>query len=423
MKVLVIGQGGREHALCWKLRQSALLSKLYCAPGNPGTAGVAENVPIAVHETGRQVDFARKTGIDFTIVGPELPLTLGVADEFERAGLRIFGPSAAAARIEGSKSFAKEVLNSAVVPTAGHWVFDESEKLRAWLAQHPAPIVLKADGLAAGKGVFVCHSRAEAEAAAAELFGRLGAARVVAEEYLSGREASYIVAVAGGRILPLAAAHDYKRVGDGDQGPNTGGMGSVSPTPNLSSQQQDWVIRNVMRPVLRELQRRGIFYRGFLYAGLMIDAAGSIKVLEFNARLGDPETQVILPRLQGDLLELLYELSSVDPASTEEHTVSARWSEQAAVCVVLAAPGYPDAPSTGAEISGLQQAGQMAGVQVFHAGTAGSHDRCVTAGGRVLNVTALGSDIAAARDRVYAAVATIEFADRVFRRDIGLPPD
>ncbi len=412
-KVLVIGNGGREHALCWKLQQSKAVSKIFCAPGNPGTGTVAENVSIAVNEIEKLAEFAEQHKIDLTIVGPELPLTLGIVDCFRERGLRVFGPTQAAAQLEGSKSFAKSVMVASSVPTAGYAEFTTREAAEEWLGQHPEPVVLKADGLAAGKGVFVCLDASQRSEALQGLFGELQCSKVIAEQFLEGREASLIVATNGRDVLSLAPAHDYKRIGDGDRGPNTGGMGTVSPTPHLTEEQAAWSIQHVIRPVLKEMERRGMPFQGFLYAGLMISSSGKVSVLEFNARLGDPETQSIMRRLDSDLFELLFGLVS-------GNATAPRWKSEAAVCVVLAAAGYPGAVAKGDEITGIEFAQSMPGAVVFHAGTAlAERGRLVTSGGRVLNVTAIGKDIDEARSRVYRAADMIQFRGRQLRRDIA----
>lgn len=417
MKILVVGNGGREHAVCWKLSQSEQVEALYCAPGNPGTAEVAENLPIPVDALSDLVTVAKEKQIDLTIVGPEYPLTLGIVDEFERAGLKIFGPSKEAARIEGSKAFAKEVMESCGVPTAAYRNFDNVTQALEYVDQIGAPLVVKADGLAAGKGVVVCHEVKEAREAVRHWLDEPGA-RVVIEEFLEGVEASFIAAVYGDVILPLASSHDYKRISDGDQGPNTGGMGTVSPTPRLSASQEAEVVEQIMRPVVAELFRRGSPFCGFLYAGLMIDADGNTKVLEFNARLGDPETQVIMRRMDCDFAEVLLKLVNGD--FTEAEFAKVRWKDAASVCVVLASEGYPESPRKGDDITGLEQAAALEDIVVFHAGTAvDSKGSLVTAGGRVLNVTSLGRDIAEARTRAYEAAAEIQFSGAQLRRDIA----
>jgi phosphoribosylamine---glycine ligase len=417
MKLLVVGQGGREHALCWKLSQSPQVSKLYCAPGNPGIGRIAENVAIAVDDLEALVEFARSKAIDLTVVGPEYPLSLGLVDCFAAAGLRIFGPSRKAAQLESSKDFAKRVMNSAKVPTARHCTFEDRESALRYVRETGAPLVIKADGLAAGKGVFVCQDLGQAEEALAQVYRELGQSTVVVEECLSGKEASFIVAAAGKIVVPLAASHDYKRIRDFDEGPNTGGMGAVSPTSHLTAQEEAWVVDHVIHPVLSEMERQGAPFCGFLYAGLMIGAAREIKVLEFNVRLGDPETQVILRRMRGDLCELLCHLSD-KPANAV--VPRAHWSDESAVCVVMASAGYPESSSNGDVISGLEDVSSMKDVEVFHAGTAiNSEGKLVTNGGRVLNITACGKDLSDARRKAYRAAEVIQFRGRQFRRDIA----
>lgn len=412
MKVLVVGSGAREHALVWKLKQSPKVTKIFCAPGNPGTAKIAENVAIPVDRIADLVEFAIAQAIDLTVVGPELPLSLGIVDLFRAKNLKVFGPTQAAARLESSKSFAKEIMVAAGVPTARYEVFTTEAEATAWTKSHGVPVVLKADGLAAGKGVYVCKTNYELRIALKSLFQELKATRVVAESFLAGKEASFIVATNGTDIVPLAAAHDYKRIGDRDEGPNTGGMGSVCPTPNVNAGQVEWAIEHVMRPVLQEMERRSIPFSGFLYAGLMVSPEGEISVLEFNARLGDPETQSILYRLDGDLLDILSGLLSGTP-------VYPKWKPETSVCLVLAAPGYPQDVELGDEISGLEFAEAMPGATIFHAGTRSEGAKLVTSGGRVLSVSASGHDVEEARARAYRAADMIQFRGRQMRRDIG----
>jgi phosphoribosylamine--glycine ligase len=382
MNVLVVGSGGREHALAWKLARSASLSELHAAPGNPGIAALGRCHPIRMDDVEGLLGLCRQHEIDLVVVGPEAPLVAGVADQLRRAGVAVFGPSAAAARIEGSKSFAKDVMRAADVPTPGE------------LAEPVAPCVVKADGLAAGKGVFVCRKQSEADAAWRR--ARTHGEQVVVEELLEGKEVSILALADGAAAFPLPAAQDFKRLRDWDEGPNTGGMGSYSPVPFLSAGDVEELVDGVHRPVLAELAHRGAPFVGVLYAGLMLTDDGP-RVLEFNCRFGDPETQAILPRLDGDL------------------TASA----EAAVAVVLAAPGYPDDPAAGTEIRRVDEA-EAAGALVFHAGTALRGDRLVSAGGRVLTVTALGASVAAARERAYEAISRIDFPKALFRRDIAL---
>jgi phosphoribosylamine--glycine ligase len=397
--VLIVGGGGREHALAWGIAQSAGLGDLHAAPGNPGMAELGTCHAVRPDDAEAVVALCRRLAIDLVVVGPEAPLVAGLADRLRGAGISVFGPSAAAARIEGSKSFAKDVLQAAGVPTAEE------------LGEPRAPCVVKADGLAAGKGVFVCETEAELAAALpqAEALG----GRVVIEELLEGREVSLFALCDGAEALPLAPAQDFKRLLDDDRGPNTGGMGSYSPVPWLAEGEADELVEQVHRPVLRELADRGAPFEGLLYAGLMLTDDGP-RVLEFNCRFGDPETQAILPRLEGDLLEAL---AAVADGSLEGVQLAAR--PVAAVTVVLASPGYPDAPTAGLPVEGIEAA-EHAGALVFHAGTALRAGLLVTAGGRILNVTALGDSIGEARERAYRAVGHIELPDVQYRHDIAL---
>ncbi len=398
MKVLVVGSGGREHALAWKLAQSRELEELHAAPGNPGIAGLGPCHPIRADDGEAILDLCRQLGIDLVVVGPEAPLVAGLADVLRHAGVAVFGPGSAAARIEGSKSFAKDVMRAAGVPTPTQ------------LEKPQAPCVVKADGLAAGKGVWVCRHQAEADTAwrRARALGE----EVVVEELLEGEEVSLFALCDGVDAVPLAPAQDFKRLLDGDEGPNTGGMGSYSPVPLLSAEDVDELIDTVHRAVLRELTRRGAPFQGLLYAGLMLTDEGP-RVLEFNCRFGDPETQAILPRLDGDLLGALTAAAAGSLSGAE---VAA--SPDAAVTVVLASPGYPDSPESGIEIRGVEAA-EAAGALVFHAGTALRGDALLSAGGRVLNVTATGGSVAEARERAYGALGRIDFPGVQYRRDIA----
>jgi len=399
VKVLVVGSGGREHALAWKLAQSEALEELHAAPGNPGIAALARCHPIRMDDVEGLLGLCREHELDLVVIGPEAPLVAGVADDLRRAGVTVFGPGAEAARIEGSKAFAKQIMDAAGVPTS------------AELAAVRAPCVVKADGLAAGKGVFVCRTQAEADAAWEQ--ARALGDKVVVEELLEGEEVSLFALTDGVQAIPLAPAQDFKRLLDGDEGPNTGGMGSYSPTPFLSPDEIDELVDTVHRPVLAELAARGTPFIGLLYAGLMLTGEGP-RVLEFNCRFGDPETQAILPRLEGDFLGALAGAAKGSLAGVE---LSA--GPEAAVSVVLAAAGYPDAPEPGVEIRGIEDA-EAGGALVFHAGTAVRDGRLVSAGGRVLNVTGLGGSVAEARDRAYAAVESIDFPGAQFRRDVAL---
>ena len=422
MKVLVVGSGGREHALAWKLSSSPLLGRLYCAPGNAGIAGVAECVPIAAGDVDGLVDFARRTGIDFVVVGPEVPLVAGLVDRLEEAGIRAFGPSAAAARLEGSKGFMKDLCARYAIPTAAYARFSDADAARAYVALKGAPIVVKADGLAAGKGVTVARTVEEALAAiddclVASRFGNAGAELVI-EEFMAGEEASFFALVDGETALPLAAAQDHKAVFDGDRGPNTGGMGAYSPAPVVTPDLANQVMERIIRPTVRAMDAEGHPFRGFLFAGLMIsqtEAGPEARLLEFNTRFGDPECQVLMKRLDGDLLPLLLAAAEGRLAG-----MSVGWSEDAALCVVMAATGYPGDVKKGGEIRGLADAGAVEGVTVFHAATkAGADGAMLADGGRVLGVTARGATVRAAQSRAYAAVDRIEWAEGFCRRDIG----
>jgi phosphoribosylamine--glycine ligase len=423
MKVLVIGQGGREHALCWALSRSPRVDAVYCAPGNPGIAQVARCVSIPVTDIIRLTEFATHEGIALTVVGPELPLALGIVDEFEARGLRIFGPRKAAAQLESSKSFAKAIMIEAGVPTAEARTFHSEAELRDFLSTAEIPLVLKADGLAAGKGVVVCHTADDVGKGVALLCQELKAEAIVVEQFLTGREASFIVATDGVRVLPFPSSHDYKRLEDNDEGPNTGGMGSVSPTPVLDMAQEARVVDEIIRPMLRRMHERGTPFKGFLYAGLMVEG-DSIKVLEFNTRLGDPETQALVRRVSSDLFELLYMLSDtpVEPKELGASAGEISCGEDSAVCIVLASRGYPHAPELGDEVHGIELAEQLPGVKIFHAGTARnpSTGALITSGGRVLSVTAVGASPAEATRRAYQAADMIQFRGRQLRRDIGV---
>jgi len=419
MKVLVVGSGGREHVLAWKLAQSPLLEELYCAPGNAGTAKLGRNVDIGAEDIPALLDFALGEGVDLTVVGPEAPLVAGLVDRFEEAGLRVFGPGREGARMEGSKSFAKRLMLEEGIPTGRAEIFADYEEARRYLRSVGAPVVVKADGLAAGKGVTVAADLEEAEAAlrACMLEGRFGNAGevVLIEEFLEGQEASLLTLVDGEDILPLAPAQDYKRIGDGDTGPNTGGMGSYSPVPVLDEADYRRAVEEILRPTARALSKRGIRFRGVLYAGIILTVEGP-KVLEFNVRFGDPETQAVLPRLRGDLLQAMLAVCSGELAG-----LRLEWDRRPCVTVVIASGGYPGDYNKGFTISGLEEAEEVPGVTVFHAGTAvGAQGEVLTAGGRVLNVSALGEDFRQARQRAYEAAERISFQDRYFRRDIAL---
>lgn len=417
MKVLIVGGGGREHALAWKLSQSRKITKLFIAPGNPGTAVHGENVAIAAEDIDGLLAFALSEKIDFTVVGPELPLTLGIADAFAASGLLVFGPSKAASELEGSKAFCKELMVRHKIPTAFYKKFEDAPSARAYVETHNPPMVVKADGLAAGKGVVICQTRQEALTAidlmmTEKAFGSAGK-KIIIEEFLAGEEASFLAITDGKTVLPLAPAQDHKAIFDGDRGPNTGGMGAYSPAPVLTEALQEEVMEKVMRPVVEGMAKEGRLYRGILYAGLMITEAGP-KVLEFNCRFGDPETQPILMRLSSDLLDALLAAATGDLGS-----VSLEWKKEAAVCVVMAAKGYPGEYLKGSEINGLAEAALLPDTVVFHAGTRASDGRIVTSGGRVLGVTALGADIKGAIENAYRAVGKISWEGAQYRKDIG----
>ncbi len=417
MRVLVVGGGGREHAIAWKLHSSPTLDKLYCAPGNGGIADLAECVPISAEDIAGLADFAAAKHIDLTVVGPEAPLVGGIVEAFEAKGLRVFGPSSAAARLEGSKAFAKEVMAAAGVPTGRSEVFTDIRSAREYLTSQPAPIVIKADGLAAGKGVTVAATHKEAERALEEClvedrFGEAGR-RVLIEECLVGQEVSLLAFTDGRAVVAMVPAQDYKRVADGDSGPNTGGMGCYSPVPVVTEDIYRRIVGEVLGPTVAELANRGVSYKGVIYAGVILTEDGP-KVLEFNVRFGDPETQVILPRLTGDLLETMLAVVEMNLSHYR-----LQWSPDVCVTVVLASGGYPDDYETGIQIDGLADAAEVPGVVVFHAGTKLEDGRVVTAGGRVLNVTARGADFAEARERAYEAAGRISFDGMHYRKDIA----
>ncbi|RUM41637.1 MAG: phosphoribosylamine--glycine ligase [Desulfurobacterium sp.] len=417
MKVLVIGSGGREHALVWKLAQSSKIEKVYGAPGNPGIAQIGECVNISPTDIKGLADFAEKEGIDLTVVGPEAPLVAGIVDEFKSRGLKIFGPSKEAAKLEGSKAFSKEMMKKYGVPTADFEVFDNPEKAKEYIKEKGAPIVVKADGLAAGKGVVVAQNIEEALEAIDKImiekvFGDAGN-RVIVEDCLVGEEASYLVVTDGENFIPLATAQDHKAVFDGDKGPNTGGMGAYSPAPVLSEEMEKEVQEKVIKPILRGMREEGHPFKGILYAGLMITEEGP-KVLEFNVRFGDPEAQVILRRLKTDLVDVCQSIIEGKLIDNLE------WIPETAICVVLASKGYPGKYEKGKVITGIEEAEKIDNVVVFHAGTAVKDGKLVTNGGRVLNVTALGKDIVEARGNVYKAIEKIHFDGMHYRKDIGL---
>ena len=417
MKVLVIGGGGREHALVWKLRQSPRVSQLYCAPGNAGIAAEAECLPADVKNLDSLLALAARVKPDLTIVGPELPLQLGVVDEFTRRGYRIFGPTKTAAKLESSKSFAKEFMQRYHIPTAHYAICDSPEDVSDALPHFHMPVVVKADGLAAGKGVVICKSKDEASAVAAEMLSgkMLGEAgsRVVIEECLKGEELSFLVLSDGERVAALAAAQDHKRVGEGDTGAHTGGMGAYSTEAMVDAQMQNWLLQHIARPVVAGMKAEGADYKGVLYCGLMMTARGPM-VLEFNCRFGDPETQPVLMRLESDLVEALE--ASIDGRVSDGDF---RWSADASVCVVMASGGYPGTFEMGKKISGLEDAEKVAGVKIFHAGTTKHDDAYFTAGGRVLGVTARAGNLGTAVERAYEAAAKISFGGAYYRKDIA----
>ena len=418
MRVLVIGGGGREHALAWKVAQSPRVAEVHVAPGNAGTAGEprVRNVPVAAEDVQGLVEYARGARIDLTIVGPEGPLVRGVTDAFTAAGMRCFGPSAAAARLEGSKAYMKEFLRRHAIPTAAYATFTRSNFDPAWVRAQRAPLVVKADGLAAGKGVVICATVDEAVETAESMFaGRFGTAgdTIVVEQFLEGEEASFIAMVDGTHVLPLATSQDHKRRDDGDLGPNTGGMGAYSPAPVVTAAVHERAMREVMLPTVRALAAEGTPYTGFLYAGLMIDATGAPRVLEFTCRPGDPATQPILSRMRSDLTVLCE--AAID-GRLAGHEVD--WDPRVAVGVVLAAGGYPDESSKGEVIHGLDAAAALPG-KVFHAGTALEGGRVVTNGGRVLCAVGLGDDVRAAQRQAYDLAAAIHWDGVRYRRDIG----
>ena len=417
MKILVIGSGGREHALVWKLRQSARVSEIYCAPGNGGISQVGTCVPVDIKSLESLVSLAERLKPDMTVVGPELPLTLGVVDEFTLRGWRIFGPTKAAAQLESSKSFAKQFLQRHHIPTAHYAICNSVEEVREALSHFHMPVVVKADGLAAGKGVVIARSKEEAMATAGEMLtGKMlgpAGSRVVLEECLQGEELSFLVFSDGERVAPLVAAQDHKRLGDGDTGPNTGGMGAYSTPAIIDDQMRDWLINHIARPVVAGMKAEGTEFKGVLYCGLMMTARGPM-VLEFNCRFGDPETQPILMRLESDLVEALE--ASIDGRVSEGNF---RWSDDSSVCVVMASGGYPGTFDSGKKIMGLEQASAMPGVMLFHAGTTYRDGAYYTSGGRVLGVSARAPELKTAVQRVYEAVSSIGFEGAHYRKDIA----
>ena len=417
MKILVVGNGGREHALVWKLAGDSCRPQVFCAPGNAGTAEAATNVSVGAEDVEGLLAWARENRPDLTVVGPEGPLCMGITDRFEAEGLRVFGPSRAAAQIEGSKVFSKDVMEKAGVPTARSASFSDAAQALVYVRQTGAPIVVKADGLAAGKGVYVCKAVPEAEQAVRQImvdkiYGGAGAS-VLVEECLVGEEVSILALIDGRQVVMLASAQDHKRVFNDDEGPNTGGMGAYSPAPVVTEALWPVIRREVFDRVLSELRRRQIAYKGVLYAGLMLTASGP-KVLEFNCRFGDPETQAILPRLKGDLIPAL--LACAEGRLKDEMIA---WKPEACACVVMASGGYPGHYQKGKLVSGLKEAGAMSEVVVFHAGTVLQEGKVVTSGGRVLGVTGLGSDLKTAVRRAYLAISKLRFDQAQYRTDIA----
>ncbi len=417
MKVLVIGSGGREHALVWKLSQSPRVSKLYCAPGNGGIGNEAECLPADQKSLDSLLVLAHQVQPDLTVVGPELPLQLGIVDEFQRRGWRIFGPTKAAAQLESSKSFAKEFMQRYRIPTGHYAICDSLDEVMEALSRFSTPVVVKADGLAAGKGVAICQTKDEAVLTATDMLAGkmvgLAGSRVVLEEYLEGDEISFLVLSDGERVAPLVAAQDHKRIGDGDSGPNTGGMGAYSTASLVDEQMQNWLVQHIARPVVEGMKAEDVDYKGILYCGLMVTARGPM-VLEFNCRFGDPETQPILMRLESDLLDAI-------EASIDGHVSDGdfRWSKDASVCVVMSSGGYPGVFEIGKKITGIEDAESVEGVKVFHSGTSRIGDAYYTAGGRVLGVTASAAELSSAVKRAYEAVSKIRFEGAHYRKDIA----
>jgi phosphoribosylamine--glycine ligase len=413
MKVLLIGSGGREHALAWKLAASPLLTKLYAAPGNPGIGAEAELIDLKIADHAAVESFCKQKQLDLVVVGPEAPLVAGLADHLGQAGIKVFGPKAKAARLEGSKSFTKRLCAANNIPTARFAEFRQCKAAKDYVKKHGAPIVLKADGLHAGKGVAVAMTVDEALAAADQVFAMGPDAPVVVEEFLEGEEASFFSLIDGETVLPLASAQDHKRVFDGDRGPNTGGMGAYSPAPVMSPEMERRALEEIVRPTAKTLARAGTPYSGVLYAGLMITKEGP-KLIEYNVRFGDPECQVLMPRLKDDLLTLM--LATCDGTLDK---MSVRWRDEAAITVVMATKGYPGDYATGSEIKGIERADEVEGVTIFHAGTRRESNKLVAAGGRVLNVTATGKTLKEAQTRAYRAVDLIDWPEGFCRRDIG----
>ena len=416
MNVLLVGSGGREHALAWKLAASPLLTKLYCAPGNGGISQVAECVPIGLMEFVRLIAFAREKKIDFAVIGPDNPLVGGIVDAFEAAGIKTFGPTAKAAMLEGSKGFVKDLCAENNIPTAAYGRFRDAPSAKKFAATLGLPVVIKADGLALGKGVIIPETREDADKAIDFMFeGGFGgaSAEIVVEEFMEGEEASYFVLTDGENILPLVAAQDHKRAFDGDKGPNTGGMGAYSPAPIFTSAIERDTIERIIKPTVAAMKKRGTPYKGVIYAGLMIGKDGP-KLIEYNCRFGDPECQVLMTRLKSDLLTALLAVCDGVLKNTD-----LRWSDEPALTVVMATKGYPGPYEKGSEIRGLDAAGKIPGVKIFHAGTEKRDGKIIANGGRVLNVTATGKSVAEARERAYAAVDLIDWPEGFCRRDIA----
>ncbi|HSD25843.1 MAG TPA: phosphoribosylamine--glycine ligase [Vicinamibacteria bacterium] len=419
MKILLVGNGGREHALAWKMRQSPLANELYCAPGNAGIAEIADCVPIDAHNIVEVADFAQTIKADLTVVGPELPMVLGIGDEFVRRGLRIFCPSRGAAEIEGSKAFAREFMARHKIPSPRFEVCGSLDEALAFVKKAPFgyPFVVKADGLAAGKGTAAVQEAGEAKAFVEQImaekkFGSAGA-KVVMEEFLQGEEVSFLVFSDGARVVPMASVQDHKRALDGDKGPNTGGMGAVSPTTSISLDGHKRIMQEIVLPTVAGLAAEGRRFQGVLYAGLMMTEAGP-KVLEFNARFGDPETQVIMARMRSDLVPILQQVADGTLGETR-----LEWVKEPAVCVVVASKGYPDAPETGKVVTGLESVKEWSDVVVYHAATKREDEHVKTVGGRVFGVTALGTNLESAIARAYDAIGRIQFEGMTYRRDIG----
>lgn len=419
MKILVVGSGGREHALVWKLAQSPKTEKLYCAPGNGGISELAECVDIKVTDFEGLIAFAKEKQIDMTVIGPDDPLVMGIVDAFEAAGLRVFGPRKNAAIIEGSKVYSKELMKKYHIPTAAYEVFDDSQKALAYIeAQNSYPAVIKAEGLALGKGVIIAQNFDEAKIAVhdimeSKVFGEAGN-RVVIEEFLEGQEVSILSFTDGKTILPMVSAQDHKRAYDHDQGPNTGGMGTFSPSRTYSEAIAKETYDNILLPTMQALNSEGRTFQGIIFFGLMMTKNG-VKVIEYNARFGDPETQVVLPRLKTDLVDIFEAV-----IDQKLDTIKLEWEDNAAVCVVAASGGYPKKYATGYEISGLDEAKALGGIEIFHAGTRAENGKFVTAGGRVLGIVGLDKDLDAAIKKAYAGVEKIHFTDMHYRKDIGI---